>query len=352
MPKVGDPWFRFFPREYLDGTRDLTLEQRGAYMDAIALQMVFESPVKDDYRWLAHQMHISERKARTIVESIIEVGKLTRGDDGLTNRRATEEIEWKLSQRRANAESASARWRANAERIAKDVQSEIENQEKRQQNQGNDGCERTAKAVPRGRAIDSDIDKTLSIGDTPSSSNSESSKNLPVSETGVSDIDAEVSVSRYSEAFEAFWQAYPETRGMSKKKAYTRWSKLSAAERERAVAALPAFIAQLAERRAKDPRSTPLHAEGYLNQRRFETLLEAAPAERVVWWKDPAKVAEITPERWRQGIAQYANGIWPVDKLGPAPGSKNCVVPPDIVAELHLTEKYDEHGINRSGDKH
>lgn len=165
-------------------------------------------------------------------------------------------------------------------------------------------------------------------------------------------VGADDENSPYTKAFEAFWQAYPDTRGMSKAKAFTRWKALSASDREHAVAALPAFVAHLAERRAKDPRSTTLHAEGYLNQRRFETLLEAAPAERVVWWKDPAKVAEITPERWRQGIAQYANGIWPVDKLGPAPGSRNCVVPPDIVAELHLTEKYDEHGINRSGDKH
>jgi hypothetical protein len=129
-----------------------------------------------------------------------------------------------------------------------------------------------------------------------------------------------------------------------------RWKSLTAADREQAVAALPAFIAQLAERRTKDPRSTVLHAEGYLNQRRFETLLEPEQsAERLVWWKDPAKVAEITPERWRQGIAQYANGIWPVDKLGPPPGSRHCVVPADIVAELHLTEKYDTDGLSRGG---
>jgi hypothetical protein len=70
------------------------------------------------------------------------------------------------------------------------------------------------------------------------------------------------------------------------------------------------------------------------------------------WWKDPEKVAAITPERWREGIAKHANGIWPADRLGPAPGHKACVVPQAIIEELKLTERYTPNGRARKPQPH
>lgn len=59
------------------------------------------------------------------------------------------------------------------------------------------------------------------------------------------------------------------------------------------------------------------------------------------WWQDPAKLAVMTPERWRIGIERHANGKWPIMELGPWPGDPKCLVPRELVDELHLTEKYD-----------
>jgi hypothetical protein len=81
---------------------------------------------------------------------------------------------------------------------------------------------------------------------------------------------------------------------------------------------------------------------------KFRLRSEAPPAPEApadLWWKDPAKVAAITPERWREGIAKYANGIWPTDKLGPPPGTVDCVVPKDIVVDLKLEDRYTRSGI-------
>jgi hypothetical protein len=66
-----------------------------------------------------------------------------------------------------------------------------------------------------------------------------------------------------------------------------------------------------------------------------------------MWWQDAEKVAAITDDQWREMISQFAGKTWPPDKLGPAPGSKRCVVPSHIIDELKLTERYDANGISR-----
>jgi hypothetical protein len=64
-----------------------------------------------------------------------------------------------------------------------------------------------------------------------------------------------------------------------------------------------------------------------------------------LWWHDPAKVAAVTPSQWRGSIAKHAAKIWPIDKLGPPPGDRGCLVPRAIIDELELSDRYDEHGI-------
>lgn len=174
----------------------------------------------------------------------------------------------------------------------------------------------------------------------------------PLSETHVSDVDGSGSNQKsktiYSASFEAFWDDYPQTKGMSKIGAWRKWKKLSADLQAQARAALPEFKRQFEERRRRSADAVPLHAQGYLNQRRFESILEkSSGVAKAPWWVDPVKVAKITPDRWRSAIAKHANGIWPVDTLGPAPGRPNCVVPSDIVRELRLTEIYTDGGIKR-----
>jgi len=72
-----------------------------------------------------------------------------------------------------------------------------------------------------------------------------------------------------------------------------------------------------------------------------------APGAGVLWWQDAEKVAQISDDQWREMISQWAGKVWPPDKLGPAPGSKRCVVPARIIVELRLTEKYDANGISK-----
>jgi len=151
----------------------------------------------------------------------------------------------------------------------------------------------------------------------------------------------------YTEAFERFWKAYPDKRNNSKPNAFEQWQKLSDDDQTRAKDALPHYAAFL---RSK-PDTPCVHAERYLKWRRFDGYLETpTTSSDEPWWMDPQKVGQLTDAQWRGSIAKYANGIWPPDRLGPAPGNPRCVVPKHLITELRLTERYTEKGISR--EKH
>jgi len=166
-------------------------------------------------------------------------------------------------------------------------------------------------------------------------------------------IDAVVSAGKsrnvYPDAFEQFWRQYPDTRNNSKGRAFAEWRKLSAADRAAATSALRGYARYCLEN--KDYRC--IHAERFISHRRFDAYASQAQspdgsaASATVWWQDPEKVSKITDAQWRGSIAKHANGVWPPDKLGPAPGSKRCVVPSHIIDELKLTERYDANGISK-----
>ena len=192
-----------------------------------------------------------------------------------------------------------------------------------------------AEGQPKGQHIT----KTTNY---PSSSNNEPLSEVP------SDQDPKSKKAKkprrsiaYTEEFEVFWGGYPDQTNNSKSKAFEEWERLGEPDRNAAVASLPSFGSYC----RKNPDYRVVHAERYLKDRRWEGHLPKASHR--VWWEDPAQVSQVTPERWRDGIGRYANGIWSVKELGPPPGSPKCVVPPSIVAELRLTELYDTGGIRR-----
>jgi hypothetical protein len=92
-----------------------------------------------------------------------------------------------------------------------------------------------------------------------------------------------------------------------------------------------------------------VHTNGNRGDVLAHLLDVAAATPEPPWWKDPAKLAAMSEQRWRAGIAEHTQGdsFWPIEVLGPSPGSPNCVVPRHLVDELGLTEIYDEHGLRR-----
>jgi hypothetical protein len=119
----------------------------------------------------------------------------------------------------------------------------------------------------------------------------------------------------YTEAFEAFWKAYPTTPNMSKAEAFKEWLRLTEADQHAAIASLPAYRRDL----AKEEWRKPVYACRYLKQRRFEGFAQSADLTKpdAMDWPRHCDLAIKTchwPRAW-----------------GPAPGKPGCLVPADLV---------------------
>lgn len=175
-----DPWFKFYPADWLRDTRNLTLEQRGAYIDSIAIQMERGESIPDDVSWLAHQLHISTRKARSLVQQLVDAKMLLRQNGQLTNKRCEKEIAEREAQRANIAHSASVRERAKREpelnRPPLSAEPELnrapvnsENSEKHNENneavarpEHGRGHTRAGASARQNTEVESDIEDTLS----------------------------------------------------------------------------------------------------------------------------------------------------------------------------------------------
>ena len=82
----------YFPDEFLVGTSDLSLEERGAYWSVCSLIYSKGGPIDDDDVWLARAMATNPRKWRPIKASLLSKGKLVAADGKLTNRRCETEL--------------------------------------------------------------------------------------------------------------------------------------------------------------------------------------------------------------------------------------------------------------------
>lgn len=160
-----------------------------------------------------------------------------------------------------------------------------------------------------------------------------------------------------SDAFDEFWKAFPEGRKRAKAEAREIFEKIITGRHSRGHhAKAEEIIAAVIARRGIDVREPPMPST-WLNGARW---LDDAPAGAAAaamppaapWWSKPEQRAAMTDDRWRTGIDQFANGIWPVDKLGPPPGDPGCVVPRSLVRELKLEDRYTPGGISRTGGRH
>lgn len=143
-----DPWYKRYARDFFDGTRALTLEERGAYSDIVDLLYMFDGSIPDDASWIGHQLHISSRKWMAIRTVLLAACKISCEGGVITNPRVSAEIENKLNQRRTNAENATKSQRKSNEK----------------QKNANENNETNERNEPYARAfLDSDTEKKKEI---------------------------------------------------------------------------------------------------------------------------------------------------------------------------------------------
>jgi uncharacterized protein YdaU (DUF1376 family) len=315
-----DLWFKFYMNSWIKDTRHLTLEQRGAYIDMIVLQMQNGEAIKDDYKWLSHQLHISSRKAASIVESLIELTVIQRTDAGLSNPRAEFEINSRLVQLRSKSESA-----LNRERTKREYRQNV--------NEINEG---QAQGHHNIREREREEDKTLGQSDL-----------IDRAECGSKPDRAKPRKKPTDAQFTAFWDAYP--RRVKKAEARKKFLSLTPDDASLAIQGARSYAREV----AADGRdaSKIMHPTTYLNQRVFEDIQDAStdaaapePVDGKAWgfWRaEREQWAKYSPAAWRAALDKAKpNGTWPWWLLGPPPGHHECLVHPTVVAERGLAEVY------------
>lgn len=79
----------FYPHNWLTGTMDMTPEERGVYIQIVALIYAQRGPIKNDPAWIGRASNCSSRMARSIVDKLVHNHKLTITPEGfITNSRS------------------------------------------------------------------------------------------------------------------------------------------------------------------------------------------------------------------------------------------------------------------------
>lgn len=112
---TGLPWYKRYPKDFMDGTTRLSLEEEGAYSRCLDLIYNQGGAIADDEHWLASQMRCSVRKWKAIRERLLELEKLLIVGGKLTNMRAEIELAKAAKTARKHAENGARGGKARAE---------------------------------------------------------------------------------------------------------------------------------------------------------------------------------------------------------------------------------------------
>lgn len=89
----GLPYYKAYPRDFIEGTIGLSFEVKCAYRVVLDLVYMQGGNLPDDARYIAGLLGCSIRKWKSIRDELVETGKLAVSGEFLTNYRAVSELE-------------------------------------------------------------------------------------------------------------------------------------------------------------------------------------------------------------------------------------------------------------------
>lgn len=89
----GRPWYKRYPADFIAGTLQLSLEEKGAF--SIVLDLIYDrgGPIPDDSAWIARACGCSVRKWNQIRETLLSENKIYTDGGLISNRRADKNVE-------------------------------------------------------------------------------------------------------------------------------------------------------------------------------------------------------------------------------------------------------------------
>ena len=86
------PYYKFYPRDFYEGTQRMSLELKGAYIMLLNLIYTRNGPVDDEEGYIARYVGCSIRKWQKLRLELIGLGKIAIVDGMISNSRADEEL--------------------------------------------------------------------------------------------------------------------------------------------------------------------------------------------------------------------------------------------------------------------
>lgn len=100
-PHNTDPWYKRYPRDFYEDTRDLKPDERGLYNDLLDLIYMAGGPLADDDRLLSYKMHVHIGVWRRVRKRLLATGKLFLNRGQIMNKRAKEVLATRDTERAA-----------------------------------------------------------------------------------------------------------------------------------------------------------------------------------------------------------------------------------------------------------
>jgi uncharacterized protein YdaU (DUF1376 family) len=107
----GTPWVRFFPSDWLTGTRSLSASETGVYITLVAMMYDHGAPIEADTGTLARLCNLAASRFVPALNKLIAAGKIIRTDEGkLWNERVQKEHEHRLQTSYMAQQKSFTRW--------------------------------------------------------------------------------------------------------------------------------------------------------------------------------------------------------------------------------------------------
>lgn len=124
----GLPYYKAYPRDFIEGTIGMPFELKGAYRLVLDLIYMQGGKLPDDPRYISGLLGCSIRKWKSMRNDLVEMGKIQVNGEFLANYRAEKELETlaKLQEVKRENRSRSSKIKDLSERPSDDTEPEPE----------------------------------------------------------------------------------------------------------------------------------------------------------------------------------------------------------------------------------
>ncbi len=104
------PWVKFYPSDWLAGTRGMSALETGVYITLIATMYEKQAPIKEDTGRLARVCGASNSAFKKALAVLVDEGKIDRANGLLWNDRVGREVEKRAEKSEVARQNAHRRW--------------------------------------------------------------------------------------------------------------------------------------------------------------------------------------------------------------------------------------------------